>query len=63
MKTVNDLELNELIMKAHLLLPIVSEHVRQGHLGLALTECSKLEDAVRKANWKIWELTGKGDTT
>jgi len=58
--TVNDLELNQHLTDAARLLPLVSHYVRQGHLGMALTESAKLEDAIRKIGWRILDLT-KGD--
>ena len=56
MSTINDLEANELLVRIAQLAPIVSHFVRHGQLGLALTEGSKLEDAVRKLNWRLQHL-------
>lgn len=62
--TCNDLELNQYLTDIARLHPIVSHYVRQGHLGMALTESAKLEDAVRKMGWRIRDLSierTKGD--
>jgi hypothetical protein len=61
MGTVNDKDLNELLVRAAQLLPLLSERVRNKHLGQALTHGSELEWVVKHINWRIWELTGKGD--
>jgi len=54
--TVNDLKLNELLVRAAQLQPVVSYLVREGQLNQALTKTSELEDVVRKINWRILEL-------
>jgi len=59
MTTTNDLEANELLVRIAQLSPIVSHFVRNGQLGMALTEGSKLEDAVRKLNWRLLKLKEK----
>ena len=62
MNTCNDKELNELLVRAAQLLPLVSEDVRRVMLGSALTKGSELEWVVKRLNWRIWDLTGKGDS-
>ena len=59
MTTTNDLELNELLVRIAQLQPIMSHFVRTGNLNAALDEGSKLEDAVRKLNWRLLDLKGK----
>ena len=54
--TTNDQEATELLVKINMLQPIVSHYMRQGMLNMALTECSKLEDATRKLNWRLLAL-------
>lgn len=54
--TTNDLELNTLLTDSDRLRQKVSQYVRDGHLGMALTESAKLEDAVRKMGWRIGRL-------
>lgn len=54
--TVNDIELNELMVRAATLTPIVSHYVRIGNLNAALDYGSELEDVVRKLNWRLLAL-------
>lgn len=61
MSTMNDKDLNELLVRAAQLLPLVSDSIRRNMLGRALTEGSELEWVVKHINWRVWELTGKGD--
>ena len=56
---MNDLELNELLVRIAQLQPVVSHFVRNGNLNAALDEGSKLEDVCRKLNWRILDLKGK----
>lgn len=56
MSTVNDLEANELLVRVATLAPIVSHFVRIGNVNAALDEGSKLEDAVRRLNWRLLKL-------
>lgn len=62
MNTVNDKDLNELLVRMARLLPLLSESVRTNMLGKALTQGSELEWCIKNANWRIWDLTGKGDS-
>lgn len=54
--TTNDLKANELLVLISRLQPEVSEYVRAGQLGRAITAHSFLEDAVRKLGWRLIEL-------
>ena len=60
MTTINDLELNHLLVRVAQLQPIVSHYIRSGNLRSAADHASNLQDVVRKIDWRIQELlTGK----
>jgi len=54
--TCNDLKLTELLVRAAQVQPLISVFLRSGQMHYALTEAAKLEDVVRKINWRILEL-------
>lgn len=56
MSTVNDLEVTELLIRIAQLQGVVSAYVRSGHLGMALTKGSELEDVIRRMNWRLLDL-------
>ena len=57
--TCNDLKLNELLVRAAMLQPVVSQYVREGRLRNAAEKASEFTEVVRSLDWRIQELLTK----
>lgn len=53
---VNDLELTERILEAKAAHSLACGYMRTGELSNMLTELARVEDAARKAGWRVMDL-------
>jgi hypothetical protein len=56
MTTINDLELNEHLVKVPILQNEISENVRQGKLRAAACRASELHAVTREIDWRLQKL-------
>ena len=56
MTTVNDITLNQLLVRSAQLQPIISQLVREGRIRAAAEYASMLSDVTRQIDWRLQEL-------
>jgi hypothetical protein len=56
MTTINDLELNEHLVKVPILQNEISENVRRGQLRAAACRASELHAVTREIDWRLQKL-------
>lgn len=60
---MNDLQITEWLLEVKAAHRLACDHIREGRLNSALSEVARIEDAARKAGWRLNDLLRPRPTT